>query len=144
YLQSVTEPRLQQGVQPAKAGAPPEGQPDEEERWGSGEVVLRRVALVDDKGRELVALGAGSSVTVEMDVEVRSPQDDFVFGVGIYHADGACVYGTNTDLEGLMPDRLDGNGRVRFVLPSLELVAGTYRIDAAVHTRNGRAFDYRR
>ncbi|HEY0593758.1 MAG TPA: hypothetical protein VGF40_18445, partial [Thermoanaerobaculia bacterium] len=24
------------------------------------------------------------------------------------------------------------------------LVAGNYRVDAAVHTRNGRAFDYRR
>ena len=116
----------------------------EEERWGSGEVVLRRVALIDDKGHELVALGAGSAVTIEMDVEVRAPQDDFVFGIGIYHADGSCVYGTNTDLEGLMPHHLDGNGRVRFVMPSLDLVAGTYRIDAAVHTRNGRAFDYRR
>jgi hypothetical protein len=79
-----------------------------------------------------------------MDVDVRVPQDDFVFGVGIYHADGSCVYGTNTDLEGLMPQRLDADGRVRFVMPSLDLVAGTYRIDAAVHTRNGRAFDYRR
>ena len=29
-------------------------------------------------------------------------------------------------------------------MPSLDLVAGSYRIDAAVHTRNGRAFDYRR
>ena len=47
-------------------------------------------------------LCAGSSVVIEMDVEVRVPQDDFVFGVGIYHADGSCVYGTNTDLEGLM------------------------------------------
>ena len=27
---------------------------------------------------------------------------------------------------------------------SLDLVAGTYRIDAAVHTRNSRSFDYRR
>ena len=25
-----------------------------------------------------------------------------------------------------------------------DLVAGAYRVDAAVHTRNGRAFDYRR
>jgi len=31
-----------------------------------------------------------------------------------------------------------------FLTPSLDLVAGTYRVDAAVHTRNGRAFDYRR
>jgi len=97
-------------------------EPNEEERWGSGEVVLKRVAITDDKGHELVALGAGSAVTIEMDVEVRVPQDDFVFGVGLYHADGTCVYGTNTDLEGLMPQRLDGNGRVRFVMPSLDLV----------------------
>jgi hypothetical protein len=58
--------------------------------------------------------------------------------------DGTCVYGTNTELEGLMPAKLDGNGQVRFVMPALDLVAGTYRIDAAVHTRNGRAYDYRR
>ncbi|HEX6176842.1 MAG TPA: Wzt carbohydrate-binding domain-containing protein, partial [Thermoanaerobaculia bacterium] len=116
----------------------------EEERWGSGEVILRRVALVDGEGRDLVALAAGAAVTIEMDVDVRVPQTDFVFGIGIYHADGSCVYGTNTDLEGLMPQTLDANGRVRFVMPSLDLVAGSYRIDAAVHTRNGRAFDYRR
>ncbi len=130
------------GVAPPEA--PPENELTEEERWGSGEVVLRRVAIVDKDGHELVALGPGSPVTVEMDVEVRVPQDDFVFGVGIYHADGTCVYGTNTEREGLMPERLDGDGRARFVVPSLDLVAGSYRIDAAVHTRNGRAFDYRR
>jgi len=118
--------------------------PQEEERWGSGEVVLRRVALVDHEGRDLVALSAGTPVTLEFDVEVRVPQNDFVFGVGIYHADGTCVYGTNTDVEGLMPESLDADGSVRFVMPSLDLVAGSYRIDAAIHTRSGRAFDYRR
>ena len=135
------------GPPPAPAAAPSEEKekdPSEEERWGSGEVLLRRVALIDENGHELVALGAGTAVTIEMDVEVRVAQDDFVFGVGIYHADGTCVYGTNTDLEGLMPQHLDRDGRVRFVMPSLELVAGAYRIDAAAHTRNGRAFDYRR
>ena len=116
----------------------------EEERWGSGEVVLRRVALIDPQGRELVALGAGTAVNIEMDVEVRVPQDDFVFGIGIYHADGSCVYGTNTDLEGFVSEKVETDGRVSFVIPSLELVAGSYRVDAAVHTRNGRAFDYRR
>jgi lipopolysaccharide transport system ATP-binding protein len=138
YLQDVS------GAMPAPPSPAAERDPNEEERWGSGEVVLKRVVLTDPKGHELVALGAGSAVVVEMDVDVRVPQDDFVFGIGIYHADGSCVYGTNTDLEGLLPGRLDGPGRVRFMMPSLDLVAGTYRIDAAVHTRNGRAFDYRR
>jgi lipopolysaccharide transport system ATP-binding protein len=116
----------------------------EEERWGSGEVVLRRVALTDPSGSELVALGPGTPVTIDVEVEVRAPQEDLVFGIGIYHADGTCVYGTNTDIEGLVLDKLESNGRVRFVMPALDLVAGTYRLDVAAHTKNGRAFDYRR
>jgi ABC-type polysaccharide/polyol phosphate transport system ATPase subunit len=148
YLQQVAGGGVGQAPPPVAEETPAEPpkkeDPLEEERWGSGEVILRRVALTDDHGRELVALGAGTPVIIDMDVEVRAPQTDFVFGVGIYHADGTCVYGTNTDIEGLAPQSLSANGRVRFVMPSLDLVAGTYRIDAAVHTRNGRAFDYRR
>jgi ABC-type polysaccharide/polyol phosphate transport system ATPase subunit len=117
---------------------------DEEERWGSGEIVIRRVALTDSAGRELVAVGTGTPVTVEIDVEARAPQEDFVFGIGIYHADGTCVFGTNTEVEGFSAERIEGAARVRFVIASLDLVAGTYRLDVAVHTQNGRAFDYRR
>ena len=138
---------VEESEEPVLSPDEPEGDRNdllEEERWGSGEVVLRRVALVDAEGRDIIALGAGTAVTIEMDVDVRAPQNDFVFGVGIYHADGTCVYGTNTDLEGLTPETLESNGRVRFIIASLDLVAGSYRIDAAVHTRNGRAFDYRR
>lgn len=117
---------------------------NDEERWGSGEIVIRHVSLTDHEGRELVAVGPGSPVILDLDLEVRIPQDDFVFGIGIYHADGTCVYGTNTDVEGYVPEQIEGKVRVRFVVESLDLVAGTYRIDVAVHTRNGRALDYRR
>jgi ABC-type polysaccharide/polyol phosphate transport system ATPase subunit len=145
YLQEVSgTTRIEP---PAAEDEPPEPAPlpkDEEERWGSGEVIIRRIWLSDDQDRELVAIGAGTPVTIDADLEVRVPQEDFVFGIGIYHADGACVYGTNTDIEGFAPQRLSGPARVRFMMPSLDLVAGTYRIDVAVHTRNGRAFDYRR
>ena len=148
YLQQVSTgapafPTIVSEAEPAKEEEK-ENELVEEERWGSGEVVLSRVALVDANGNDLVALGAGSAVAIEMDVEVRAPQEDFVFGIGIFHADGSCVYGTNTDIEGFQPQHLDDDVRVRFVMPSLELVAGSYRIDAAVHTRSGRAFDYRR
>ncbi|MGZ8781054.1 MAG: ABC transporter ATP-binding protein [Thermoanaerobaculia bacterium] len=130
--------------------APSAPQPEEkksdadEERWGSGEIVIKRVSLTDHEGSELVAVGAGTPVIVDLDVDVRVPQDDFVFGIGIYHADGTCVYGTNTDVEGYAPQQIDGRVRVRFAIASLDLVAGTYRVDVAVHTRSGRAFDYRR
>jgi lipopolysaccharide transport system ATP-binding protein len=148
YLQSVSGQRPAAELEaptPDTAGSRgDENELVEEERWGSGEVVLARVALVDSRGHELVALGANAVVTIEMDVKVRQPQEDFVFGVGIFHADGTCVYGTNTDIEGFVPGTLEADGRVRFEMQSLDLVAGSYRVDAAVHTRNGRAFDYRR
>jgi ABC-type polysaccharide/polyol phosphate transport system ATPase subunit len=143
YLQEVSGAPAQAAAPPAPP--PEESKPkDDEERWGSGEIVIRRVALADDHDRELVALGAGIAVTIDLDIETRVPQDDFVFGIGIYHADGTCVYGTNTEIEGWVPEKIEGAPRVRFIMPALDLVAGTYRIDAAVHTRNGRAFDYRR
>jgi ABC-type polysaccharide/polyol phosphate transport system ATPase subunit len=145
YLQEVSGTPPASQAAPSAEPPPEEPKPkDDEERWGSGEMVIRRVSLADDHDRELVALGAGTAVRIDLDVEARVPQDDFVFGIGIYHADGTCVYGTNTDVEGWVPEKIEGMSRVRFIVPSLDLVAGTYRIDAAVHTRNGRAFDYRR
>ena len=147
YLQEVSGGGAPSG--PAEE-APSAPQPEEkksdadEERWGSGEIVIKRVSLTDHEGSELVAVGAGTPVIVDLDVEVRVPQDDFVFGIGIYHADGTCVYGTNTDVEGYAPEQIEGRVRVRFAIAALDLVAGTYRVDVAVHTRNGRAFDYRR
>jgi ABC-type polysaccharide/polyol phosphate transport system ATPase subunit len=142
YLQSVSG--VVHANEPETEAQDEKEELEEEERWGSGELVLKRVALVDGEGRDLVAIGAGTPVTVEMDVEVREPQTDFVFGIGLFHADGTAVYGTNTDIEGYLSTRIEKNGRVRFVIPALHLVAGNYRVDAAVHTRNGRAFDYRR
>jgi ABC-type polysaccharide/polyol phosphate transport system ATPase subunit len=151
YLQEVSGgaapasvPAEREGAEKSAPSQDAQKSDTDEERWGSGEIVIRRVALTDHDGRELVAVGAGTPVVLDLDVEVRAPQDDFVFGIGIYHADGSCVYGTNTDVEGYAPEHIEGRVRVRFVVGSLDLVAGTYRIDVAVHTRSGRAFDYRR
>jgi ABC-type polysaccharide/polyol phosphate transport system ATPase subunit len=149
YLQEVSgasaapPSQTEAAVDEAAAPQAPRSETDEE-RWGSGEIVIRNVSLTDHEGRELVAVGAGTPVVLDLDVEARVPQDDFVFGIGIYHADGTCVYGTNTDVEGYAAELIEGKARVRFVVASLDLVAGTYRVDVAVHTRNGRAFDYRR
>jgi len=144
YLQEVSGASAPAEPPPSPPPAEEKKSDAEEERWGSGEIVIKRVSLTDHESRELVAVGAGTPVVVDLDIDVRVPQDDFVFGIGLYHADGTCVYGTNTDVEGYVPQQIEGRVRVRFVIASLDLVAGTYRLDVAVHTRNGRAFDYRR
>ena len=74
----------------------------------------------------------------------RRPCDDFVFGVGLFTADGVDVYGTNTHIEDFTPRRVEGDGEVRLVLEDLRLVEGTYLLDVAAHRRDGTPYDYHR
>jgi lipopolysaccharide transport system ATP-binding protein len=102
------------------------------------------VRLLDDRGRERHVYVPGESLTVSLAVTSRAPVDDFVFGVGVFNADGVAVYGTNTHIEDFTPRRLEGTGEVALVLQDLRLVEGTYLLDVAAHRRDGTPYDYHR
>jgi hypothetical protein len=55
-----------------------------------------------------------------------------------------CCYGTNTYLEELQPVHLRGHVAVEFQIERLDLVEGTYKLDVAVHKRDGAPYDYHR
>jgi lipopolysaccharide transport system ATP-binding protein len=112
-------------------------------RWGSREVEIAGVTLVGDEGPGHV-FHANEKLVVRLDVKAASPVTDFVFGFGLFNADGVCVYGTNTDLEDLDPAEIAGGGQVDFVIEPLGLIEGTYKIDVAVHRRDGYPYDYHR
>ena len=78
-----------------------------------------------------------------MRLDVRTPVTDFVFGFGLFNADGVCCYETNTDLDELVSQEINGEGQ-EFVVDSLDLTEGTYKIDVAVHRRDGYSYDYHR
>jgi ABC-type polysaccharide/polyol phosphate transport system ATPase subunit len=113
-------------------------------RWGSREVEIRRVRLLDGRGRERHVFVPGESLTIELDVQAASPVDDFVFGIGLFTADGVSVYGTNTHLEEFVPGRLAGEAKVSVTLEDLRLVEGTYLLDVATHRRDATPYDYHR
>ena len=54
------------------------------------------------------------------------------------------MYGTNTDIEERESEALTGDAEVRLAIDSLELVEGTYKLDVAVHKRDGAPYDYHR
>jgi len=112
-------------------------------RWGSREVEIAGVTLVGDEGPGHV-FHANEKLVVRLDIKAASPVTDFVFGFGLFNADGVCVYGTNTDLEDLDPAEIAGSGQVDFVIEPLGLIEGTYKIDVAVHRRDGYPYDYHR
>jgi hypothetical protein len=77
-------------------------------------------------------------------VRAQEPNRDFVFGIGLYSADGVTCYGTNTQFEDYKPEEIRGEGEVVFAIESLDLVEGTYKLDVAVHKRDGYPYDYHR
>ena len=129
--------------QPATAEEPPDMFSATPGRWGSGAVKIVDVVLEGANGPAHV-FRSGERVAIRMRVSAPEPMADFVFGVSVFNVAGVCCYGTNTDIEELRSDTMTGDGEVVFVVDSLDLVEGTYKLDAAVHSRDGRPYDYHR
>jgi hypothetical protein len=115
-----------------------------EGRWGSREVEITDVALLDQEGQPSFVFHSGDPLSIRVKLRASQPTDDFVFGIGLFNADGVCCYGTNTYLEELTPQRLSGEAEATFAIESLDLVEGTYKVDIAVHKIDGFPYDYHR
>ena len=115
-----------------------------EGRWGSGEIQIAAVRLLDDHGKERHVYVPGERLTIALETRASAAVEDFVFGIGLFTTDGVAVYGTNTHLEDFVPRRAEGKGEVAFVVDDLRLVEGTYLVDVAAHKRDGTPYDYHR
>ena len=132
--------RYRSDVATEEAGAEPAA--ISAKRWGNRAVTLDAVELLDGSGRSVRTLPSGEPAAFRLAYTAHEPQADFVFGVALHREDGGHVFGTNTELDGWQPRQLAGRGEVVLEFPRLELAAGRYHVDAAVHTRAGLAFDY--
>ena len=133
----------------AQAGPTHGGEPQDlskagEGRWGSREAEIVAVEFVRSDGTAAHVFESGEALAIRMQVRAHTRLNDFVFGVGLFTADGTCCYGTNTDVEGAEPAEFTGEAEVSFVIENLCLVAGTYKVDVAVHRKNGAPYDYHR
>jgi hypothetical protein len=115
-----------------------------EGRWGSREIEITDVTFLDPAGQPTFVFHTGAPMAVRFRVHAPAPVDDFVFGIGLFNADGVCCYGTNTYLEEMTPSQLSGDAEATFHIDSLDLVEGTYKLDAAVHKIDGYPYDYHR
>jgi ABC-type polysaccharide/polyol phosphate transport system ATPase subunit len=146
------------GVVPGDAGsadtAPADGTASEpalqnmfeatEGRWGSREIEITDVAMLDKSGDAAHVFHSGEPMNVRVTVLAHEAITDFVFGIGLFNADGVCCYGTNTYLEEMTPIAIEGAVEATFAVERLDLVEGTYKLDVAVHKRDGYPYDYHR
>jgi ABC-type polysaccharide/polyol phosphate transport system ATPase subunit len=134
--------------EPTVQGAEPTGGLDmtrsDEGRWGSREIEITGVTFKNAEGENAHIFQTGESMSIHLAVRAHETTSDFVFGIGIYSADGVNCYGTNTHLEEFLPQEVRGDGEVTFHIDSLDLVENTYKLDVAVHKRDGYPYDYHR
>jgi hypothetical protein len=91
---------------------------------------------------ERYLFAADEPLEIRLRLKAEQPQDDFVFGIGIFNSEGQLCYGSNTHLESFVPEEISGEAAVRIRIPALNLINGTYFLDMAVHKRDGYPFDY--
>jgi ABC-type polysaccharide/polyol phosphate transport system ATPase subunit len=142
YRESVAEREAER-----RGGAPaPESEPAPgvARRVGSGAATIEALRLVDAEGRPAARLESGRPARFVLDVRAPGGLADFVFGIAISTVAGAPVFGSNTEIDGLVPEDLRGEATVALEIPSLDLASGIYSVDAAVHARDGSPYDYRR
>lgn len=129
---------------PADSSAPADMFKATEGRWGSREIEITDVTLTSPDGQAGHVFQSGDPMHVHLKVRAHEATKDFVFGFGLFNADGICCYGTNTYIEELDPAQMSGDGEVHFEISQLDLVEGTYKIDVAAHKLDGYPYDYHR
>ncbi len=152
YVAGGEDARLLAGQESAAAQALPERSAAEAAasgryqagRWGSRDVEITAVRLLDANGKDRRVFAPGEAVTIALSVRAAQPVTDFVFGIGLFSSDGVNIYATNTSIEEIEPRRFEGEGEVRLVLEELRLVEGTYLLDVATHRDDGTPYDYHR
>jgi len=113
-------------------------------RWGSGEVEITRVLLLDGEGRACNRIPVGGPLHVRIEFVAHQRVERPVFGLAIYRNDGTHVNGPNTRLAGLPIEAIEGPGTLEYRVESLPLLRGGYTLTVAVHDWEGlHTYDHR-
>lgn len=97
-----------------------------EDRWGSFEAVLSNVRLTDSSGEERYVFRCSEEMILEMTYKAHKRIEKPVFGLVVYRADGVLCTVSNTEYGGLPIRYIEGEGSLRYKVPSTLLLPGSY------------------
>ncbi len=113
------------------------------ERWGTGEIEITDVRLLNANGEEANIFLTGDSLTIEMEYIAHQPIPDPEFGYAIFREDGTHINGPNSRLAGVKTGIVKGTGIVQYQIKRLPFISGTYFVSAAIHdTRFPNCYDF--
>lgn len=110
-------------------------------RWGNQAAVIDKVEMINELGKDTSSFRTSEKLTIRIFYHSNTATEQAAGGIGIFTADGLCVYGTNTAMD-YQQVSLNKQGIVSCVIPKLELVPGEYKLDVALHKADGFDYDY--
>jgi lipopolysaccharide transport system ATP-binding protein len=115
----------------------------DDQHWGTGRMRITDVELCDGSGTPCSAFVNGGPMEVQMHYRAEQRIEDPNFGLAIYHQNGAHICGPNTRFGGLYIPFAQGEGKVVYRIPSLDLLEGTYLLSVAVvNGADTETYDY--
>ncbi|RKH53425.1 ABC transporter ATP-binding protein [Corallococcus sp. AB049A] len=115
----------------------PEGPVVRDEPPASPPVAVSKVGLVGPRGEELGLLTSETQAEVCIDYVARESVEDVEFVLTLSTADGAVLYVTSTRSDRVpLPSPLPPQGRLRFLLPRVGLLGGSYVLSVELKTGN--------
>lgn len=102
-------------------------------RWGSGDVRITKIELLDEKGKAITRCHTGDRVTLRFHYHAHRPTPRPVFGMAIYRVDGVHITGPNTKDSGHIPEQVDGPGYVDVTFNRLMLLPGTFDVSVSIY-----------
>ncbi len=108
----------------------------DENRWGSGEVEITEVKLLDAEGRERRVFKTGERMVVRLRYHAHTEVKQPVFGIAIYASDGVHINGPNTRFSDYAVESVKGSGEIDYIVDMLPLLEGTYELSAVVYDQD--------
>ncbi len=115
-----------------------------ENRFGSMEMEIAKVQLLDREGLITDEICGGHPLTVVVDFKASTPIEEPIFCVSISREnDGFVCYDTSTAAQGLKMPTISANGQITLTLDRLDLADGSYFVDVGIFEREwAYGYDY--
>jgi ABC-type polysaccharide/polyol phosphate transport system ATPase subunit len=102
-------------------------------RWGSGEIRIEKVEILDAAEMPRDVFRSGEAITVRMSYRASQPIAKPAFGISFYDEQGYRLNGPNTIWGGMPIDAVQGRGVVDYIVDALPLLPGRYELTVAVY-----------
>lgn len=112
-------------------------------RWGSGEIEIASVELLNHSDRHQTTFHVGEPLTIRMHYRASEPVEAPVFGIAIYRSDGLQINGPNTKQTNYPIEVIHKQGFIDYIIEALNLLPGSYELSVAVYDSQAiQAYDH--